>query len=499
MRLRLVFLTVFVIAAAGLGYELLAGTLGSYLLGDSVTQFSVAIGLYLFALGIGAWLSRFVERALVARFVDVELAVAFLGGTATAVLMLAFAAGRWFRPALYAEILAIGTLVGLEIPLLLRILKGRVVFKDLVSAVLTLDYVGALAVSLTFPLLLVPSLGLVRTGFLLGLLNALAALGSTWVFGDLLARPLAARVRCLVVVVLLLAGLGSADAFTSLSEDAMYSDPVVYAKTTRHQRIVATANAAGFQVFLNGALQFSSADEYRYHEALVHPAMAVVPDPRRVLVLGGGDGLAVREALRHPGVERVTLVDIDPEMTRFAREFPPLRELNGGALEAPRVELVHDDAMRWLETPKGTYDVVVADFPDPNSFGLGKLYTTRFYRRVLSVLAPDGAVAVQATSPLFARHAYWCVVRTMEDCGLFVRPYHAFVPSFGEWGFVLGSRREFDVPTRTIPGLRYLDGPTVEALFRLPPDLGPLDVQVNRLDNQVLVRYYEDDWRRWNE
>jgi spermidine synthase len=499
MRLRLVFLTVFVIAAAGLGYELLAGTLASYLLGDSVTQFSVAIGLYLFALGMGAWLSRFVERGLVARFVDVELAVAFLGGSAAAVLMLVFAGGRWFRPVLYGEILAVGTLVGLEIPLLLRILKGRVVFKDLVSAVLTLDYVGALAVSLAFPLLLIPELGLVRTGLLLGILNALAALGSTWVFGELLVRPLAARVRCLVVIGALVVGLACADDLTEMTEDSMYADPVVYARTTPYQRIVATANPAGFQVFLNGALQFSSADEYRYHEALVHPAMAVVGSPRRVLVLGGGDGLAVREVLRHPGVERITLVDIDPDMTRFASEFPPLVELNGAALASPRVEVVNDDAMRWLDAPREPYDVVIADFPDPNTFGLGKLYTTRFYARALRALAPHGAIAVQSTSPLFARRAYWCVVRTMERAGLHVRPYHAFVPSFGEWGFALGARRPFDVPTSTIPGLRHLDGPTMQTLFTLPPDLGPLDVEVNRLDNQILVRYYEDDWSRWND
>jgi spermidine synthase len=499
VRLRLVFLTVFVIAAAGLGYELLAGTLGSYLLGDSVTQFSVAIGLYLFALGIGAWLSRFVVRALVARFVDVELAVAFLGGTSAAVLMLVFGTGQWFQPALYAEILAIGTLVGLEIPLLLRILKDRVVFKDLVATVLTLDYVGALAVSLAFPMFFVPRLGLVRTGLLLGILNAGAALMSTWVFGDLLVRPLAARVRCLVVIALLVACLASADAFTSLSEDEMYADPVVYAKTTRHQRIVVTSNASGFQVFLNGALQFASADEYRYHEALVHPAMAVVEEPRRVLVLGGGDGLAVREVLRHPQVERVTLVDIDPEMTRFASEFPPLRALNAGALESPKVDVVNDDAMRWLEGARGPYDVVLSDFPDPASFGLGKLYTTRFYGRALAALAPDGAIAVQATSPLFARRAFWCVVRTLEASGTFARPYHALVPSFGEWGFVLASRREFDVPDRVPQGLRYLDGPTTASLFRLPRDLGPVDVEPNRLNNQALVRYYEEDWRRWNE
>jgi spermidine synthase len=502
MRLRLVFLTVFVIAAAGLGYELLAGTLASYLLGDSVTQFSVAIGLYLFAMGAGAWLSRFVDDArggLVRRFVDVEMAVAFLGGTSAAALMLAYASGRWFRPVLYGEILVIGTLVGLEIPLLLRILKDEIVFKDLVSAVLTFDYVGALAVSLLFPLALVPHMGLVRTAFALGLVNALAALWSTWIFGDRLERPLGARVRCLGVIALLVAGLAASDRFTESSEDDLYADEIVYARSTPYQRIVVTQNAAGFQVFLSGALQFSSADEYRYHEALVHPAFAIVPEPRRALVLGGGDGLALREVLRHPGVEKATLVDIDPAMTEFARTFPPLRALNGGALDDPRVTVVNDDAMRWLETPKGTYDVVVADFPDPKSFSLGKLYTTRFYDRVLGVLAPDGALAVQSSSPLFTRRAHWCVIRTVESVGLFARPYHACVPSFGEWGYVLASRRSFEPPARAPHGLRFLDGPTTAAMFVLPRDLAPVEVEVNRLNNQALVRYYEEDGDKWYE
>jgi spermidine synthase len=160
---------------------------------------------------------------------------------------------------------------------------------------------------------------------------------------------------------------------------------------------------------------------------------------------------------------------------------------------------VNDDAMHWLETPKGVFDVVVSDFPDPHSFSLGKLYTTRLYDRVLRVLAPDGAIAIQSTSPLFARRAYWCVVRTVESVGLFARPYHAFVPSFGEWGFVLASRRAFEVPSRAPPGAKHVDARTMATLFTLPPDMGPLDVDVNRLNNQALVRYYEEDWKKWNE
>jgi spermidine synthase len=499
MRLRAVFLTVFVIAACGLGYELVAGSLASYLLGDSVTQFSVAIGLYLFALGIGAALSRHVEARLVERFVDVELAVALLGGTLAGVLFFAFGEGRVFRPVLYGEILAIGTLVGLEIPLLIRILEGEMSLKDLVARVLTFDYVGSLAVSILFPLFFVPRLGLVRTALLLGLLNAFVALWSTFVFEARLPRPTGLRVRAGAVIVLLCAGLAFAETATRAAEAASFPDEVIYAKSTPYQRIVVTRGENGFSLWLNGALQFASQDEYRYHEALVHPAFAVSHDARRVLVLGGGDGLAVREILRHAEVERIVLVDLDEGVTRLARELPRLAELNRGSLSDPRVTVVTDDAMRWLEDRPGLFDLAIVDFPDPASFAVGKLYTTRFYALLAGALAPDGVVAVQATSPLHARRSFWCVVRTMEAAGFSTRPYRAFVPSFrGDWGFVLASRRALPVPDRVIEGTRSLDPASVAAMFVLPPDLGRVDGEVNRLDNQVLVHLYEEEVRSWN-
>jgi len=432
MKLPLVFLTVFVIAACGLGYELVAGALASYLLGDSVTQFSIAIGTYLFALGVGVWLSKFVERRLVARFVDLELAVAIGGGTSAAVLYLAFERGTWFRPFLYGEIVLVGTLVGLEIPILMRILKDELEFKELIAKVLTFDYVGALVVSVVFPLLLVPKLGIVRSSLAFGVVNALVALWSTWIFAARLPRTGSLRLRCAAVVALLAGGLFGADLVVRRSEELVYGDEIVLAKTTPYQRIVVTQNRAGFQLYLNGGLQFSSVDEYRYHEALVHPAFALVREPRRVLILGGGDGLALREVLKRSEVERITLVDIDPAMVELARTFAPLAQLNGHAFDDKRVEAVHDDAMRWLEERHGIYDVAIVDFPDPGSFSIGKLYTTAFYERLAQALAPDGALVVQSTSPLFSRRSFWCVVRTIEACGLAVRPYHAFVPSFGE-------------------------------------------------------------------
>jgi spermidine synthase len=195
-------------------------------------------------------------------------------------------------------------------------------------------------------------------------------------------------------------------------------------------------------------------------------------------------------------------VDLDPEMTRLAVENPMLRELNGGSLLSPKVRVVNEDAMLWLADPKDAghslFDVAFVDFPDPHNFSLGKLYTTRFYSLLRQRLDPAGVVAVQSTSPLMARRSFWCINRTLEAAGFVVRPYHALVPSFGEWGFALAALRPFDAPTAVLPGLKYLDPPTLASLFVLGPDMAPLDADVNRLNNQALVRYYEEEWRRWN-
>jgi spermidine synthase len=282
----------------------------------------------------------------------------------------------------------------------------------------------------------------------------------------------------------------------------MFADDIIYSKTTPYQRIVVTRNRAGFQLFLNGNLQFSSADEYRYHEALVHPVMALSGEGgrevRRVLVLGGGDGLALREILKYPSVEEVTLVDLDPDMTHLSRRFPPLARLNEHSFDDPRVRVVNEDAMIWLEADTPPFDAAIVDFPDPNTYALGKLYTTRFYKLLKAKLNTDAAVSVQSTSPLFARNSYWCIVRTLEAAGFQVRPYYTAVPSFGVWGFALARLAPFDVPAHAPHvALKFLDDQSLPAMFMLSADLGPVPVEVNRLDNQSLVRYYEAEWRRY--
>lgn len=505
------------IGACGLIYELIAGTVASYVLGDSVTQFSTVIGVYLFAMGIGAWASSFIRHDVAARFVEVEISVALLGGGSAAILFLAFARAAWFQGILYGLVLAIGILVGIEIPLLMRLLKDRYELKDLVSRVLTFDYLGALVASLVFPLFLVPKLGLIRGSFAIGLVNAIVGLWCTHLLRDAFLKPRTVwflRVEGGLTILVLGAGLVSSDHLTSLSEERMYADPIVYAERTPYQRIVVTHGQSGFHLYLDGNLQFTSHDEHRYHEALVHPAVAgrerwAKSSIRSALVLGGGDGLAVREILKYSTVERVVLVDLDPAITELASRHPLFTQQNEGSLSDRRVSIVNADAMVWLDgrtrddKEDSGFDLVVVDFPDPNTFALGKLYTSRFYRLLTSAVARHGVVAVQATSPLYARRSFWCVRDTMMAAGWSTRAYHVSVPSFGEWGFLLAARSPIPVPDGLAASLgeatdlRYLNDPSLRAAFVFPRDMASEKVGVNRLDNQILVQIYREEWALW--
>jgi len=433
------------------------------------------------------------------------LAVAVIGGFSAPLLFLTFAYVSYFVIVLYTMVFMIGVLVGLEIPLLMRILKDELDFKDLVSRVLALDYIGALVASLLFPIFLVPKLGLVRTSLLFGMMNAAVALWATWLLEPLIAnrKLLFLRVKGFIVLVLLGIALIKADRLTTLAEDGLFTDSIVYAKSSPYQRIVVTRGKTGHALFLNGNLQFNSFDEYRYHEALVHPAFAAFNGvPKRVLVLGGGDGLAVREILKYKTVESVQLVDLDPMMTGLSDAFPPLAELNHHSFSDPRVSVTNGDAFVWLDsTETEPFDIAIVDFPDPNNFALGKLYSTRFYNLLKQKLKPDSAVVIQCTSPLIARRSFWSIIKTLESTGYTVKPYQTTVPSFGVWGYALAKLGPFESPVQPPVGvdLKFLNNESFAAMFEFPSDMKPPDgeIEINRLDNQALVRYYETEWRRF--
>lgn len=497
----LLLVAVFVIATCGLIYELVAGTLASYLLGDSVTQFSTIIGVYLFSMGIGSFLSRYFSGNLLEWFIRIELLVGLIGGFSAAILFLVFPMAASFRIILYGLVSLTGILVGLEIPILMRILQDKVEFKELVSRVFTFDYIGALLASLIFPLLLVPHLGLIRTSLFFGILNIAVGWYLASYFKKEIRQGLLLRMLAILLLLAELVAFVFSENIMSYSETMTYNDQVVYSTSSPYQRIVITRNKRELRLFLNGNLQFSSADEYRYHEALVHPALSSVASLKRVLVLGGGDGIAIREILKYPSVEKIDLVDLDAKMTGLFSSQEVLRSINQSSLLNKKVTVHNADALTWLRSNREKYDAVVIDFPDPSGFSVGKLYSTVFYSLLKRAMSPGAVAVVQSTSPYVAPKSFWCVDTTLQAAGFITKPYHNYVPSFGEWGYIMAytddNRKWYD---QLPDSLRYLNRETLAQLFIFPEDMkAHVKLETNRLNNQALVNYFEEEWGNYLE
>jgi spermidine synthase len=399
--------------------------------------------------------------------------------------------------------------VGLEIPLLVRILRDVLSLRITLSQVFSADYLGALVASLIFPFVLLPHVGLVQAGFLMGLMNVLVAGIVVWRFRRHLGRARRGLIATSVLSALVLgAGLIGSGRLVGFMENRLYQDEVIYAADTPYQRMVLTRWRDDVRLFLDGHLQFSSVDEYRYHETLVHPAMGLADEHRRVLILGGGDGLVARQVLKYNGVRRIDLVDLDPVVTELFTKRPMLSRINEGALSDPKVHVHNADAMRFLEQTDRFYDVILMDLPDPGAPGLGKLYSRSFFRLVARRLAAGGAVATQATSPFRSREAFWCIVHTMEN-GLggarpggrmAVHPYHTLVPTFGTWGFAVATVSEMEPKELTVEvPTRYLTDETLPGLFVFPPDMAEVPTPLSRLNDPVVCRLYRRGYHKYLE
>jgi spermidine synthase len=504
----LLLLAVFLCAACGLVYELALTALGSYLIGNSVLQTSVVISVMVFAMGVGSLAAKPLRRRPVGAFALVEGALALVGGLSVLMLYTAFAWLQLYTPAMIVIALMVGLLIGAEIPLLMTLLQ-RIRRQEAGSAVADLfavDYIGALVGGLCFPLLLLPTFGQLKGALVVGAVNAVAGvIVVVFIFRRQTRRFV--RIGLLAGVTAVLAVLGTAyalaDDLEMTARQQMYRDPIIHAETTAYQEIVVTRATAftgepDMRLFLNGDLQFSSVDEYRYHESLVHPALS----GRRgnVLIMGGGDGLALREVLRYDDVRHVTLVELDPAMTRLARDFGPLRELNDGALDDTRVELVNADAFNWLRSARQRYDAVVIDFPDPDTAALAKLYSVEFYNLLGQVLTPQTKVMVQSGSPFFAPKTYWSIAATIEAAGYATTEFQVDVPSFGNWGFVLADRGGTPPPLRLAPdtpALRYLDDSVLKAATVFPVDRRRQDVRPSTLMDPAVLEYVLDEWENY--
>lgn len=498
----LLYLSILIIAVCGIVYELIIGAVSSYLWGDSVFYFSVTIGLYMSAMGLGAFVSKFIRQALFDAFVFSEILIGLLGGTSSLFLFWAYTAGDWYEFAMVAVTLLIGALVGIEIPLLIRLLEQHETLRRNVAHVLTYDYIGGLIGALLFPLVFLPVLGLIRTALVLGIMNISIAI-SNFIRHRQLLRFLAFQSICACIVLggqiyLLLTSQTQQD----LLEQRLYHDKVIFSRQTPYQQLTITRWHKDIRLFINGGLQFSSLDEYRYHESLVHvPFAAVKKNVESVLVLGGGDGLAVREVLKYPEVRKITLVDLDPEVTHIFQSAPLLTALNQGSLNHPKVRILHQDAFKFAEMDMDFYDIILVDLPDPSHTALAKLYAREFYQFLKKRLSYAGVMVTQSTSPFFAQEAFWCIYKTLKATGFNVLPYHVEVPSFGNWGFQLASVQPLNPENlllkEKIP-LRFLNAQILHTLFYFPEDLKQdlNQLKINTLFQPVILNYYDKGWNK---
>ncbi|MDA3901708.1 MAG: polyamine aminopropyltransferase [Spirochaetes bacterium] len=499
--------SVFVVASCGIVYQLVAGAVSSYIMGDAVTQFSLVIGVFMCSMGIGSYSAQFIKNSVLKKFIDIEIAIGLIGGL-SGILMFSVSS---FVPELfplffYVLCASLGIMIGVEVPLIIRILNKEDRFTHALSNVLALDYIGGLSGSILFPLIALPFLGLTKASIVFGIMNFAVAGGAIHLLRKKERRGITIRFSFATLVLIL--GFIFSTRLISFFEDQLYQDSIIFLKQTRYQKIVLTRWRDDIRLYLNGQLQFCSIDEARYHESLVIPAMESSVKPERMLILGGGDGMVIREILKYPSVTHIDLVDIDPEVTTIFSERPELVALNINALTDSRVAIHNRDAMSFLMESNDFYDIIISDLPDPNSSSLSKLYSTSFYSLLFRRLSHNGVFATQATSPYYAPRAFWCIKQTIEHTlnqeegtTAFMYPYHVNVPSFGEWGFIMASRRQLPIDTiAPAHDTRFLTAESIKTLFAFGKDVAePDDLKINNLENPTLYRYYEQGWRYFND
>lgn len=493
---------VFVVGFCTIIYELLIGSVSSYFIGDSIKQFSITIGLTMTAMGIGTFVSRFIKNNLIYWFIFIEILLAIVGGLSVPILYWVYSMQFFYYPVMCILIIIIGTVIGLEIPLLTRIMEVYFELRDNISNVFSLDYLGAFLASLAFPFLLLPLLGVFNSSVLTGLLNLLVAIVTFLWFKDKLTLKRRAMIKTQsILITILLAGcLIFSKELSIYFENNMYEDRVILSKQTKYQKIVLTKNKEDLRLFIDGNVQFSSIDEYRYHEPLIHIPMSLAGHRENILVLGGGDGLAAREILKYPEVKNITVVDLDKDITDLAKNDKIIARLNENSFSSPKVKILNEDAFKFLESSKEFFDVIIIDLPDPNNSSLARLYSKEFYKVAGKKLSATGILVTQATSPFFSPEAYLCVQKSLQAAGYrYTKPYHTYVPSFGDWGFVLASNLPIDEnKIKIIVPTKYLETAYIKNLFYIEKDLYREGIKASTLNRPEILNYYMQGWRYYN-
>jgi len=496
-QIGVLLISILVVALCGIVYELIIATVSSYLLGNSVYQFSLTIGFFMFAMGVGSQISKYFNDQYIRNFIYIEIAIALIGGICSMLLFMAFPFARvLYELIMYSLILTIGALVGMEIPILTTLLAKKESIQDSIANVMSLDYLGALIGSVAFPLLLLPSLGLVPASFAIGLINIFVAIVNIVVFKNRLKNYKTILYLSLSVLLLLIIFIFYGSFLTRFAEKHLYFDQVIYSTQTPYQKIVVTRSTTNQEqrLYIDGHIQFSTRDEYRYHESLVHPLMSIKGSRKNVLVLGGGDGLAIRELLKYNDIKHIDLVDIDPEMIRIGREFPALKRLNKKSLSSNKVTTHAEDAFSFINQPGILYDRVIIDMPDPHNEAINKLYSREFYTMIKRRMTNEGILVTQSSSPFFTRHVFWSIENTLAAVFDHTRSYQTSIPSFGIWGFNMAknntpfpSHYELTVPTKA------LTEKTMQASLIFSKDMSKIATPINSIMEPKLYQLYIAD------
>ncbi|WP_018247375.1 polyamine aminopropyltransferase [Orenia marismortui] len=493
----LMFCTFFV-AISGIVYQLIIGGISSYLLGNSIYQFSITIGLFMTSMGLGSLVSKYIEVNLMGKFMIIETLLGLVGGISGFLLFYSYALSDIYLVVMYGLILVIGSLTGLELPLLTRIIEKYEDLKITLANVFSVDYIGGLIGSILFPIILLPNFGFIQSSYIMGILNLVVAAIVYIKYHKRLNLSKTIGMILTFVIIILIIGITNVKDTEAYIEQKLYQDKVIYSEQTKYQKIVVTKKKDDIRLFLNGNIQFSSHDEYRYHESLVHPAMSLAKNKSRVLILGGGDGLAVRELLKYSTIEMIDLVDLDQRMTDLAQNLDYLVELNQNSLQNEKVSIYNQDAYQYLEESSKKYDVVIVDLPDPNDESLNKLYTSNFYHLIYDHLGDKGVVVVQSTSPYFATKSFWMIHHTIKSSGFYTLPYHTYLASFGDWGFNLGTKgfRFNPLELKVEVATKFLTTRQVASLFEFGQDILEVkeEVGVNTLTRPRLIREYNRAW-----
>lgn len=498
---------IFATGFAGIVAEYVLSTLATYFIGNSVFQWTMIVSLMLFCMGLGSRLSKYFNKNLIRNFLLLELALSLIVAFSSVLVYTLAAVSSYYEVVIYFLSMLVGLLIGLEIPLVVRINKEYEDLKTNISSILEKDYYGSLLGGVFFAFIGLPILGLTYTPFILGLINFFVACIVFYRFkGKMLQSQLKPMLGMISVVLVVLAlGVSFTDSIITWGEQKKYQDKVVFATQSKYQKIVLTEWKDEHWLYLNGNLQFCSIDEEMYHEPLVHPIMQLHPNPQKVLILGGGDGCAVRELLKYPSVDNIDMVDLDPNMTDLGKNNPILIDINEGSMSSNKLNIYNKDAYVHLEQDNTSfYDVIIIDLPDPRSVELGRLYSHEFYSLCKRKLRPNGLIITQSGSPYFATKAFHCIDATLQSAGFTTVPMHNQVISMGEWGWIIGTknnqitREEFK---QKLQQLKFSSIPTKwinnEAMMLITSfgkkdffNIDANEIEINKIQNPVLYQYY---------